>query len=102
MSEISPETVYLRRREFIKSSLLFAATSSGVGSTLLWLMRGLRAKDHEKGAHTVTPDDQSALTVAQHFEYASADKNTSYNAVTNYNNFYKFGTDKSNPAANAG
>jgi methionine sulfoxide reductase catalytic subunit len=101
-SEITPETVYLRRREFIKSSLLFAATSSGVGSTLLWLMRGLRAKDQEKGADTVTPDDQSALTVAQHFDYASGEKNTSYNAVTNYNNFYEFGTDKSDPAANAG
>ena len=47
-SEITPERVYLQRREFIKNSLLFAATSSGVGSTLLWLMRGLRAKDHEK------------------------------------------------------
>jgi methionine sulfoxide reductase catalytic subunit len=101
-SEITPETVYLRRREFIKSSLLFAATSSGVGSTLLWLMRGLRAKDQEKGADTVTPDDPSALTVAQHFDYASGERNTSYNAVTNYNNFYEFGTDKSDPAANAG
>src|SRR5277367_2150719 len=101
-SEITPERVYLQRREFIKSSLLFAATSSGVGSTLLWLMRGLRAKDHKKGADTVTPDDQRALTVAQHFDYASGEENTSYNAVTNYNNFYEFGTDKSDPAANAG
>jgi hypothetical protein len=49
-SEITPEKVYLQRREFIKNSLLFAATSTGVGSTLLWLMRGLRAKDQEKTA----------------------------------------------------
>ena len=48
-SEVTPERLYLQRREFIKNLLLFAATSSGVGSTLLWLMRGLRAKDHEKG-----------------------------------------------------
>jgi len=73
-----------------------------VGSTLLWLMRGLRAKDHEKDADTVTPDDRSALAVARHFDYASGEKNTSYTAVTNYNNFYEFGTDKSDPAANAG
>ena len=101
-SEITPETVYLRRREFIKSSLLFAATSSGVGSTLLWLMRGLRAKDHEKAAATVTPDVNTALNVTRHLDYASGEKNTSYNGVTNYNNFYEFGTDKSDPAATAG
>ncbi len=103
-SEITPQRVYLQRREFIKSSLLFAATSSGVGSTLLWLMRGLRAKDHEKTAKataTGAPDDDSALTIARHYDYASGEKNTSYNGVTNYNNFYEFGTDKSDPAANA-
>jgi methionine sulfoxide reductase catalytic subunit len=101
-SEITPERVYLQRREFIKNSMLFAATSTGVGSTLLWLMRGLRARDHEKAAPTATPVDSSALNVIRHFDYASGEKNTSYNGVTNYNNFYEFGTDKSDPAANAG
>ena len=101
-SEVTPERLYLQRREFIKDSLLFAATSSGVGSTLLWLMRGLRAKDHEKGVNTATPDDRAALIVTRHLDYASGEKNNSYNAVTNYNNFYEFGTDKSDPAANAG
>src|SRR5271155_2833581 len=103
-SEITPERVYLQRREFIKSSLLFAATSSAVGSTLLWLMRGLRAKDDEKTAKapaTGAPDDDTALTVAQHYDYATEEKNTSYNDVTNYNNFYEFGTDKKDPAAKA-
>ncbi|MFZ2062236.1 MAG: protein-methionine-sulfoxide reductase catalytic subunit MsrP [Candidatus Binatus sp.] len=101
-SEVTSERLYLQRREFIKNSLLFAATSSGVGSTLLWLMRGLRAKDHEKGSNTATPDDRAALTVTRHLDYAAGEKNNSYNAVTNYNNFYEFGTDKSDPAANAG
>jgi DMSO/TMAO reductase YedYZ molybdopterin-dependent catalytic subunit len=86
----------------MKNWLFFAATSSGVGSTLLWLMRGLRAKDHDKAVETVTPEDPGALTVARHFDYASGEKNTSYNGVTNYNNFYEFGTDKSDPAVNAG
>jgi hypothetical protein len=45
-SEITPERVYLRRRDFLRNSLLFTATSSGVGAALLWLMRGLRATDH--------------------------------------------------------
>lgn len=102
-SEITlPKKVYLQRREFIKNSLLFAATSSGVGSTLLCLMRGLRAKDHDKtttAAATRASGDNTALTVARHFDYAPGEKNTSYNGVTNYNNFYEFGTDKSDPAA---
>ena len=100
-NEITPGSVYLQRREFIKNSLLFAATSSGVGSTLLWLVRGLRAKDHEKTAAPGTPDDSDALTITRHFDYSSGEKNTSYNVVTNYNNLYEFGTDKSDPAANA-
>ncbi|MGC1416354.1 MAG: molybdopterin-dependent oxidoreductase, partial [Candidatus Acidiferrum sp.] len=103
-SEITPERVYLQRREFIKSSLLFAATSTGVGSTLLWLMRGLRAKDHDKpttAAATGASGDDSSLTVARHFDYSPGEKSTSFNGVTNYNNFYEFGTDKSDPAANA-
>ena len=100
-SEITPERLYLQRREFIKNSLLFAATSSAVGSTLLWLMRGLRANDHEKTATPATADDSNTLSVARHFDYSSGERPTSYNAVTNYNNFYEFGTDKSDPAANA-
>jgi sulfoxide reductase catalytic subunit YedY len=100
-SEITPESLYLQRREFIKNSLLFAATSSGVGSTLLWLMRGLRAKDHEKTTPTVSANGPVALAVARHFDYASGEKNTPYNAITNYNNFYEFGTDKSDPATSA-
>jgi methionine sulfoxide reductase catalytic subunit len=86
-SEITRERLYLQRREFIKNSLLFAATSSGVGGTLLWLMRGLRAKDHEKTAALETPYDSIALNVTRYFDYASGEKNTSYNGITNYNNF---------------
>jgi sulfoxide reductase catalytic subunit YedY len=100
-SEITPERVYLRRREFIKSSLLFAATSGGVGASLLWLMRGLRAEKHETAAAPATSDDSTALNVTRHYDYASGEKNTSYNGITNYNNFYEFGTDKSDPAANS-
>src|SRR5436309_14968921 len=41
-SEITPEHLHLRRREFIKNSLLFAATSTGVGGGLFWLLGGRR------------------------------------------------------------
>ncbi|MFM9155403.1 MAG: protein-methionine-sulfoxide reductase catalytic subunit MsrP, partial [Polynucleobacter victoriensis] len=34
-------------------------------------------------------------------KYFLSDKPTSYKDVTSYNNFYEFGTDKSDPARNA-
>ena len=42
-SEITPEANYRGRREFIKNSLLLAATATGVGASLIGLMgRGRR------------------------------------------------------------
>ncbi len=41
-SDITPEPLYLRRREFIRNAALFTATSSAVGSGLLWLLGGGR------------------------------------------------------------
>src|SRR5271169_1096628 len=102
--EITPERLYLRRREFIRDSLLFTFTSTGVGSTLLWLMKGLRAQDHKKRSSRLwSPDpngpaDPSVLTIARRSDYASGEVKTPLESVTTYNNFYEFGTDKSDPA----
>jgi methionine sulfoxide reductase catalytic subunit len=68
--EITPEGLYLRRREFIRNSLQFAATSTGVGATLLWLIRGLRTTAGEKSAAAGTTADRNALTIAKHADYA--------------------------------
>ena len=103
-SEITPERLYLRRREFIRNSLLFTATSTGVGSTLLWLMNGLRAQDHKKPSsgptsslHRNGSPDSGALTIVRSSNYASGEAKTPFDSVTTYNNFYEFGTDKSDP-----
>ena len=98
--EITPEGSYLRRREFLRDSLLFTATSSAVGGTLLWLMRGLRAKDRQKpaGSTSVLPN---TLTIARQLDYSSGEAQTPYDSVTTYNNFYEFGVDKGDPAENA-
>jgi sulfoxide reductase catalytic subunit YedY len=96
-SEITPEPLYLRRREFLKNSALFTATSAGVGSTLLWLMRGLRATDLKQKDHR----SPLGLAVAERGRYSVDDPATPYESVTTFNNFYEFGTDKSDPAANA-
>ncbi|HEU5180829.1 MAG TPA: protein-methionine-sulfoxide reductase catalytic subunit MsrP [Candidatus Polarisedimenticolia bacterium] len=104
-SEITPEPLYWRRREFIKNALLFTATSAGVGGGLLWLMEGRR-----RGRPAASPARASAgaaIKEKQLFEsagpspYSTSETQTPYGDVTSYNNFYEFGTDKGDPAANA-
>ncbi len=99
-SEITPEALYLRRREFLRSTALFTATSAGVGGSLLWLMGGGRAE-----SKAVEPATGGAgapeLTIARHSKLSTDEDVTPYKNATTYNNFYEFGTDKSDPAENA-
>jgi sulfoxide reductase catalytic subunit YedY len=96
-AEITSEQLYMRRREFIKNSALFLATATGVGGALVALSGGKRGEENNPIA---APSD------AQEFSYApgpynTAEPKTTYQDVTTYNNFYEFGTDKSDPAPNA-
>src|SRR6185503_12702539 len=87
-SEITPEDTYLNRRAFLeKAGLLGAAVF--VGPTIA-RPDGQKART----ATTVRPSDRPTAV--------QDDKPTPYEAVTTYNNFYEFGTDKSDPAQNAG
>ena len=100
-ADITPERLYVRRREFLRNSLLFMATSAGIGGTLLWLMRGLRATDHKTVATAGASPVSTALKITRRSDYSSGETKTPYESVTTYNNFYEFGTDKSDPAENA-
>jgi sulfoxide reductase catalytic subunit YedY len=85
-SAITPEAVYLDRRK-----LLRAAGYAGAASLL---------------AQAAAADDIPARyrrldTVAKSPLSTDAEL-TSFEDVTNYNNFYEFGTDKTDPAANSG
>ncbi|MGH9367134.1 MAG: protein-methionine-sulfoxide reductase catalytic subunit MsrP [Thermoanaerobaculia bacterium] len=93
-SEIPPEAVYADRREFLKNSLLFAATTAGVGGSLLWLMKGSRVS-------SPGPASGTALPVARRGLYSTDEAPTGYREVTTYNNFYEFGSGKEDPAAQA-
>ena len=75
-SDITPEGVYLNRRHFMLGSagLLLSAET----------LAALAAK-------------KSPLSTL-----AGNDKANSLKEITGYNNFYEFGTDKADPAANAG
>lgn len=84
-SEITPRSAYLNRRELM-AGLGLAATSPLV----------LAQSAPGGGKLPKLPGTRSAVPGA-----VVMDKLTSYADATSYNNFYEFGTDKSDPAANA-
>jgi sulfoxide reductase catalytic subunit YedY len=91
-SEITPRAVYQRRREFIAKMATGAA-----GLTLAaWAQREAHAATERPGKLAPLPGATSALSGAM-----VMDKVTPYADATSYNNFYEFGTDKSDPARNA-
>lgn len=94
---MTPEPLYLRRREFIKNSLLFTATAAGVGGGLLKLMGGGRA-DLGDGTDATA---LAPLDVAGRELYGTHEPMTPLRDVATYNNFYEFGLDKEDPARNA-
>jgi sulfoxide reductase catalytic subunit YedY len=96
-SEITPEWLYMRRREFIKNMVLFAGTATGVGATLVALSGGKAAKET---AVVSAPGEEPAFTYTGS-PYSTDETQTGYDKVATYNNFYEFGTDKSDPARNA-
>src|SRR5262249_27178412 len=85
-SEITPERVYVRRREFLGSAgIALAAAWAGV----------LDARPSAAAAPAGTP-----LPVKKKVA-TTTDPSTSYDAVTTYNNFYEFGIEKSDPSRNS-
>ena len=76
-SEITPYSTYINRRKFIKQSLIASITYS-VSNPLL----GNHNSNYENYNEKLNNDDQL----------------NSYEEITNYNNFYEFGTGKSDPA----
>lgn len=87
-SEITPRAVFDSRRQFIRQ----LAVGSIAGGALFEMA------NREAFAQGVLPKLPSKLNPA----FAVTDKPTPYKDATTYNNFYEFGTDKSDPAENAG
>lgn len=92
-SEITPKAVFDDRRAILK-----ALGFGGLAATLpLWLPGGAEA--------SWRPAEGKALSGTPHARYNAqvlSREPTAFEAVTTYNNFYEFGTGKSDPAENAG
>ena len=86
-SEITPREVFLNRRSFVAG-----AVALSVGALALKQVPGLLNPD---AVHAGT----KLATVPS--KYTVPDPQTPFAKATTYNNFYEFGTDKSEPAKNA-
>lgn len=88
-SEITPRAVFESRRDFIRQM----AVGSIAGSALFEMAN--------REVFAQSSSGQKLNGVANP-AYALMEKKTSYKDATTYNNFYEFGTDKADPALQAG
>ena len=88
-SEITPPTVWRSRRQWLQ------ALAAGSALAQAWPAALAQGARPGKGAALAGVRSSAAGAVVM-------DKATPYADVTGYNNFYEFGTDKADPAKNAG
>ena len=95
-SEITPRSVFLDRRRFMRDSAgLATAAMLGGGLSLL----GARPAT---AALATDPDARGPkLEGVVESEYRTDEELTPYSDITRYNNFYEFGTGKGDPAKHA-
>ena len=94
-SDITPRSDYLGRREWMQR---LAAGAGGLALST-WAARDALAQAPVARPGRLLPLPAARSTVAGAI---AADKPTAYEHASTYNNFYEFGTDKSDPAAHAG
>ncbi|MEY4712458.1 MAG: hypothetical protein RIS88_1908 [Pseudomonadota bacterium] len=92
-SEITPPSVYHQRRDLIRWMAGGAAGAALAG----WAQRDARAQVPRPGKLAPLPAARSTVAGATTME-----KVTDYKDASTYNNFYEFGTDKSDPARLSG
>jgi sulfoxide reductase catalytic subunit YedY len=88
-ADITPQSVYLDRRRFLRAMGIVGASAVA-----------------GKGLLDLALPPQTALAATQFTgliksPFSTTEKQNSLNDVSHYNNFYEFGTDKSDPAKNA-
>ena len=92
-SEITPRAIYEGRRDMLRLLGTAAAGTALAG----WAARDAWAQTPSPGKLAALKSIKSTVPGAQ-----SMEKVTDYKDATTYNNYYEFGTDKADPAKNAG
>jgi methionine sulfoxide reductase catalytic subunit len=86
--DVTPKEIYLNRRKFL--SAMGIAGAAAFAGREIWSLASPREIVHATTKLSFVPGP-----------FSTTEKVTPYNDVTHYNNFYEFGTDKSDPAKNA-
>ena len=84
-SEITPREVFLNRRELLGGALATGASSLIATAT----------------AHASDQPTGKPLQYTRNAKYSVTETPNKYEEITNYNNYYEFGTDKEDPARNS-
>ncbi|MBI2396536.1 MAG: protein-methionine-sulfoxide reductase catalytic subunit MsrP [Xanthomonadales bacterium] len=90
--DITPETVYRQRRELIR----------GAAAGLLVGLAGCERPAAAMSTAPPIPAPKPEIPGLQRWTGSTTEARTSYRDLTHYNNFYEFGTDKSDPAERSG
>jgi sulfoxide reductase catalytic subunit YedY len=116
--EVTPEAVWLRRRDFLRAAGAFAATTFAVGGTATLL--GNRGLPHGvasaapggppppdgagalRGRPEPPPQGPSADHPAVRAALRTDEPQTPWDDATGYNNYYEFGFGKDDPARRSG
>ena len=110
-SEITPESVYRRRREFMRDGAMLAAGAmlSPLAAPVALAQQGDALKAAAPAGLTRTPPAPWWAGKFEHVQPAPSEEPfytneslTPYEDVTRYNNFYEFGMDKSDPHNRSG
>jgi len=88
-ADVTPKSVYLDRRKFLQAMGIASATA----------VVGQRLFEVAAPSENIFAGTKFSGVVKSPF--STTEKQNSYEDVTHYNNFYEFGTDKSDPAKNA-
>ena len=102
-SEITDERVFKARRQFIQAAGIMSAASIIPRSSAAPRDPGKVLRYRGKIDHSQVPPEWlvEKLNAAEPGLFSTNEEATPYEYVTQYNNFYEFGTDKGDPAANA-
>ncbi len=90
-SEITPERLYVARREIIRAGGALAATGLAVA------LAGCKRRAPE----AASVPTGAPLPGVKPGPFGTDEPRTPFGDITTYNNFYEFGTDKTDPAENA-
>ena len=90
-SEITPKSLYVNRREFLRSAGIAGAVAAGTG-----LLSELVFPGSANAASDSTPTGK--IDGVRKSPLSTSEKQNSLKDISNYNNYYEFSTDKYEPA----